>query len=438
MTTLFTGARKIDAHGQVDDFWMLVEGDSIVAVGSGPQHPPAGASARVSAGASAGSAEHLTDVPIADVVVDVGGRRLVPGFMDLHGHGGGGFAFDDGGDDLVRGLATHRAHGTTRSVVSLVANPVAQLRKSLTAVADLARSDPLVLGAHLEGPFLAVGRRGAHNAEFLIEPDLAVLDELLNAAHGAMRQVTIAPELDGAMELIDVLDAAGVVVAMGHSYADFATAQEAFDRGVRLVTHAYNAMSGIHHRAPGPVVAAFEDERVTLELILDGEHVHPDVAALTFRSAPGRVALVTDAMAAAGSTDGDYRLGSLNVSVRDGLALLRGTTTIAGQSLTNLNVIAAVVIGGAALTGGRGNVRGVLLGAFVIGFLSDGLVIIGVSTFWQITIKGAVIVLAVVLDQAQQRIKRSKNAAIAAASKSTPGTTATEKRVSDREHVPNP
>ena len=103
-----------------------------------------------------------------------------------------------------------------------------------------------------------------------------------------------------------------------------------------------------------------------------------------------------------------------------------------------LNAIAAVVIGGAALTGGRGNVRGVLLGAFVIGFLSDGLVIIGVSTFWQITIKGAVIVLAVVLDQAQQRIKRSKNAAIAAASKSTPGTTATEKRVSDREHVPNP
>jgi N-acetylglucosamine-6-phosphate deacetylase len=310
MTTLFSGARKIDARGQVDDFWMVVDGNSIVSVGSGPQHPP------------------------ADMKVDVGGRRLVPGFLDLHGHGGGGFAFDDGGPDLVRALATHREHGTTRSVVSLVANPLSQLRTSLGAIADLAQSDPLVLGAHLEGPFLAVGRRGAHNAEFLLEPDLAVLDELLNAARGTLRQLTLAPELDGALEMVDVLVEAEVVVAMGHSYVDFAIAQEAFDRGVRLVTHAFNAMDGIHHRAPGPVVAAFEDDRVTLELILDGVHVHPDVAALTFRSAPGRVALVTDAMAAAGSVDGDYQLGSLTVSVREGLALLRGTDTIAGSTLT--------------------------------------------------------------------------------------------------------
>jgi N-acetylglucosamine-6-phosphate deacetylase len=310
MTTLFSGARKIDAHGQVDDFWMVVDGDSIVSVGSGSQHPP------------------------ADMKVDVAGRRLVPGFLDLHGHGGGGYAFDDGGDDLVRALDTHREHGTTRSVVSLVANPLSQLRTSLGAIADLAQSDPLVLGAHLEGPFLAVGRRGAHNAEFLLEPDLAVLDELLNAARGTLRQVTLAPELDGALEMVDVLVEAQVVVAMGHSYADFGVAQEAFDRGVRLVTHAFNAMDGIHHRAPGPVVAAFEDDRVDLELILDGVHVHPDVAALTFRSAPGRVALVTDAMAAAGSVDGDYQLGSLTVSVREGLALLRGTDTIAGSTLT--------------------------------------------------------------------------------------------------------
>ena len=108
----------------------------------------------------------------------------------------------------------------------------------------------------------------------------------------------------------------------------------AFDRGARLVTHAFNAMPGIHHRQPGPVVAAFEDDRVTIELILDGEHVHPDVAALAFTAAPGRVALVTDAMAAAGSGDGDYALGSLTVTVRDGLALLRGTHTLAGSTLT--------------------------------------------------------------------------------------------------------
>ncbi len=127
---------------------------------------------------------------------------------------------------------------------------------------------------------------------------------------------------------------AGVTVAIGHSMATFDQAQEAFDRGARILTHAFNAMNGIHHRAPGPIIAAFEDERVTIELILDGHHVHPDVASMTFRAAPGRVALVTDAMAAAGSSDGDYRIGSLNVTVRDGLAVLSGTTTIAGSTLT--------------------------------------------------------------------------------------------------------
>jgi len=123
-------------------------------------------------------------------------------------------------------------------------------------------------------------------------------------------------------------------VAVGHTEATFDLAREAFDRGARIVTHVFNAMPGIHHRAPGPVVAAFEDERVILELILDGEHVHPDVAAMVFASAPGRVALVTDAMAAAGSHDGDYTLGSLTVTVHEGIARLRGTPTIAGSTLT--------------------------------------------------------------------------------------------------------
>jgi N-acetylglucosamine-6-phosphate deacetylase len=125
-----------------------------------------------------------------------------------------------------------------------------------------------------------------------------------------------------------------VVVAVGHTEATSEQTRAAFDAGARMLTHAFNAMPGIHHRAPGPVVAALEDERVTLELILDGEHVHADVARLLLEQAPGRVALVTDAMAAAGADDGDYRLGSLNVSVRNGLAHLSGTSTIAGSTLT--------------------------------------------------------------------------------------------------------
>ena len=309
MSTLFEHARKLDAHGQVDDFWMLVEGDTIVSTGNGRG-------------------------PDATTRVDVDGRWLVPGFMDLHGHGGGGHAYDDGASEIGAALATHRAHGTTRSVISLVANPLASLRTSLSEIADIADADPLVLGSHLEGPFLAQNRRGAHNGEFLREPAPFEVEELIGAARGTLRQLTIAPELPNAMEAIDVLVEAGVVIAIGHTEADFDVAREAFDRGARIVTHVFNAMPGIHHRAPGPVVAAFEDDRVILELILDGEHVHPDVAAMVFASAPGRVALVTDAMAAAGSHDGDYSLGSLTVTVRDGIARLRGTPTIAGSTLT--------------------------------------------------------------------------------------------------------
>ncbi len=310
MTILFHGARKLDANGQVDDFWMLVDGTTIAATGSGPRHPD------------------------ATELVDVDGRWFVPGFIDLHAHGGGGHSYDDGPEEIAGALATHRAHGTTRSVLSLVANPVAYLRESLSLIADLAESDPLVLGSHLEGPFLAAGRHGAHNPEFLIDPSPYDVEELIGAARGTLRQLTIAPELPGALEAIDVLVENGVTVAIGHTEATFEVARQAFDRGARLLTHVFNAMPGIHHRAPGPVVAAFEDKRVTIELILDGQHVHPEVAAMVFASAPGRVALVTDAMAAAGASDGDYRLGSLNVTVRGGLALLSGTSTIAGSTLT--------------------------------------------------------------------------------------------------------
>lgn len=306
---LFTGARKIDAHGQVDDFWMQVEGDTITRTGTGL-------------------------APRSDEVVDLAGDWLVPGFLDLHGHGGGGFSFDDTADDIRGALAVHRAHGTTRSVISLVANPVHELERSLATIAELAASDPLILGSHLEGPFLTPEARGAHNVAFLLEPDTDVAATLLEAANGTLRQVTIAPERAGGLDLIAFFAERGVTPAIGHTAASYAQARAAFDRGARVLTHAFNAMPGIHHRAPGPIVAAFEDERVVIELILDGVHVDASVARIAFASAPGRVALVTDAMAAAGSTDGDYTLGTLNVAVRDGLALLRGTTTIAGSTLT--------------------------------------------------------------------------------------------------------
>jgi len=309
MSIVFSGGRKVDANGVVEGFWMLVDGDSIAATGTG-------------------------DLPSADDTVDLAGRTLVPGFIDLHSHGGGGHAFDDGRAFIEAALHTHRQHGTTRSVVSLVASPMPALRLGLAVIAQLAAEDPLVLGSHLEGPYLAAGRRGAHHAAHLRTPAGGEIDELLEASAGTLRQLTIAPELPGAMTAIDALVASGVTVAIGHTDADYDLARAAFDRGARLLTHAFNAMPGIHHRAPGPVVAAFDDERIGLEVILDGEHVHPAVARMAFRCAPGRIALVTDAMAAAGSVDGDYRLGSVEVRVRDGVARLAGGAAIAGSTVT--------------------------------------------------------------------------------------------------------
>ncbi|GAB3392132.1 N-acetylglucosamine-6-phosphate deacetylase [Humibacter soli] len=308
------GARKLDADGQVDEFWLATSGDRITATGDG-----------IGWRAFADGAE----------VVDAEGRWLTPGFVDVHSHGAGGHGYEDGPDDMAAALETHRQHGTTRSVLSLVANPLAELRESLEDIADLAEEDPLVLGAHLEGPFLNPERRGAHNADFLRTPDdPELVEQLIAASRGTLRQITIAPELPGAMEAIDVLVEAGVVVAVGHTEATEEQASAAFDRGARMLTHAFNAMPGIQHRAPGPIVAALDDDRVTIELILDGLHVHPDVAHLAFVQAPGRIALVTDSMAAAGAADGDYRLGSLNVTVSNGLAVLSGTTSIAGSTLT--------------------------------------------------------------------------------------------------------
>lgn len=309
MSTLIEHARKVDAHGEVDDFWMLMHGDSIVATGTGRG-------------------------PHATTVVDATGCWLAPGFIDLHCHGGGGHSFDDGAEEILAALGVHRSHGTTRSLVSLVTNPLPDLLTSLGVVAGLVARDPLVLGSHLEGPFLSQLRKGAHNPEYLREPSTAVVEKLIAAAHGTLRQITIAPELPDALEAIDLLVASGVIVALGHTEATAELARTAFDRGSRLLTHAFNAMPGIHHRAPGPVVAAIGDSRVTIELILDGVHVHPDVAALMFVAAPRRIALVTDAMAAAGSHDGEYALGSLEVTVSDGIAHLAGTSTIAGSTLT--------------------------------------------------------------------------------------------------------
>ena len=180
-----------------------------------------------------------------------------------------------------------------------------------------------------------------------------MVEPLFAAARGTLRQVTIAPELPGALDAVGALAEAGVVVAVGHTEADEEQAQAAFERGARLLTHAFNAMPGIGHRAPGPVVAAIRDERVTAELVLDGVHVHPDVARLLLDAADGRVALITDAMAAAGAADGSYRLGSLRVAVVDGVARLAGPDGAPDRATGGAANTAPGAIAGSTLTQDR-------------------------------------------------------------------------------------
>ncbi|MGV8882732.1 MAG: N-acetylglucosamine-6-phosphate deacetylase [Rhodoglobus sp.] len=267
-------------------------------------------------------------------VVDGSGHVLTPGFVDIHVHGGGGSAFLDSPHDTDIALATHRAHGTTRSAISLVSASVPELDHQLTVVRALMHRDPLVLGAHLEGPFLSSDFRGAHDNTALIAPDASSVARMIDTAEGCLRQITLAPELPGGMAAISACVDAGVRVAVGHTGADYRQAREAFDSGASLLTHAFNGMRGIHHRAPGPVVAAIESDHVTLELVADGTHVHAPSARLLALAVPGRLCLVTDAMAAAGGADGDYELGSLAVRVRDGVARLVEGDSIAGSTLT--------------------------------------------------------------------------------------------------------
>ena len=313
-STVIHSARLVTGRDTVADAWVRFEGDRVAARGIGDEW-------RATLGAET-------------AVTDAAGRTLVPGFIDLHCHGAGGASVEEGEAAIERALAVHTAHGTTRSVLSLVTAPVEVLAGHLATIARIAASDPRVLGAHLEGPFLDHEFRGAHDPELLRTADAASVERLLAAADGTLRQVTIAPEHPGAREAITRFVDAGVAVAVGHTGADFGTALAAFEAGASILTHAFNGMRGIHHRAPGPVVAAMHADHVTLEVINDGVHVHPDVVRLAFSGAPGRVALITDAMAAAGAADGRYVLGSLEVVVDGGVARLVEGGSIAGSTLT--------------------------------------------------------------------------------------------------------
>lgn len=245
----------------------------------------------------------------AGFVTNAAGRMMTPGYVDIHAHGSWGSSFDDGVQGIRMARAGHMMHGTTRQVLSLITNPLDVMCANLQTVRGMMGARPDILGAHLEGPFLALSRKGAHDPECLKDPVPEYVDRLLHAANGCLRQITIAPELPHGIDAIRRFAAAGVVPAVGHCDADYATACRGFDAGAVIMTHMFNAMNGLHHREPGPIPAAVEDPRVTVELINDGFHVQDPMVRLGFGFAPHRIAFVTDAMAATDCPDGHYLLG---------------------------------------------------------------------------------------------------------------------------------
>lgn len=322
MSILLT-AGTVVAGGHAGPGWITVDGDRITAVG----HDAA---------------------PTAGARRDLGPDAvLVPGFVDQHVHGGAGAAFT-GGDpaEALRAVRFHRAHGTTTSVASLVAASPTDLRRDVAALGELVEDGELA-GVHLEGPWLAAARCGAHDPAQLRDPDPAELAPLL--AGGAVRMVTLAPERTGAIAAIRQIVAAGAVAAVGHTDASHELTREAIAAGARVGTHLFNAMAPVHHREPGPAIALMADPRVVVELVTDGLHVHPALWGHVLSAAgPERVAAVTDAMAAAGMPDGDYHLGDLRVTVTDRVARVARAPgsapgPIAGSTATTADLFAKIV-----------------------------------------------------------------------------------------------
>ena len=268
-------------------------------------------------------------------LIDVSGHWLVPGFIDIHNHGGGGASFTSGTvDDVLKGIRTHRLHGTTTLVASTVTGDMDFLAQRAGLLSELAEQGDIA-GIHFEGPFISPCRKGAHSETLLRDPDPAEVRKLIDAARGRAKMVTLATELPGGIDSVRLLVEHGVLAAIGHTDATYEQTKTAIDAGATMATHLFNAMPALGHRHPGPVAALLEDERVTVELINDGTHLHPAALELAFhRAGADRVALITDAMDAAGFGDGRYWLGPLEVEVADGVARLVEGGSIAGSTLT--------------------------------------------------------------------------------------------------------
>ncbi|MGW6507078.1 N-acetylglucosamine-6-phosphate deacetylase [Streptomyces niveus] len=337
-STVLAGARVVLPTGVVENGRVRVEAGRITSVGGetdqGVGVASVGGETDQGVGVASVGGDAGRGAPDASVL-DLTGHWVVPGFVDMHNHGGGGASFTSGGvDEVLKGVRTHQEHGTTTLVASTVTGEMDFLAQRAGFLSELVEQGDLA-GIHFEGPFISPCRKGAHSEALLRDPDPAEVRKLLDAARGTARMVTLATELPGGIDSVRLLVEHGVIAAIGHTDATYEQTVEAIEAGATVATHLFNAMPPLGHRAPGPIAALLEDERVTVELINDGTHLHPAALELAFhRAGADRVAFITDAMDAAGFGDGVYQLGPLEVEVKDGVARLAVGGSIAGSTLT--------------------------------------------------------------------------------------------------------
>ena len=260
---------------------------------------------------------------------------VMPGFVDLHIHGGDGADFMDGDERAnARILAFHARNGTTALMATTLTGSVAALQSGVGAIARSSDENGAeIIGIHLEGPYINRDRAGAQDVGSIRPADILEIESLLNRAPHLKWMITFAPEVEGARALVERFRDR-VVFSIGHTSADYAEAVAALEWGATHFTHLFNAMTGMHHREPGVVGAALVSRNATAELIADGTHIHPAVLNIAATTIPHRIALVTDAIRACGLADGMYKLYGYDVEVKDGNARLTNGGALAGSTLT--------------------------------------------------------------------------------------------------------
>lgn len=291
------------------------------------------------------SGEKISEQNTDDMVIDGSGCYLIPGLTDIHFHGCVGHDFCDGTHESMEAMAVYEA---SQGITTIVPATMTLSRDRLREICQAAASYPnekgaILCGINMEGPFIAMARKGAQNGDYVHEPDAEMFRELNQASGNMVKLLAIAPEVPGAKECIEELKDE-VVLSVAHTTADYEKAAEAFENGVHHVTHLYNAMAGLSHREPGVVGAAADNDQVEAELICDGIHIHPTTVRQTFKMfGDDRIILISDSMEATGMPDGEYSLGGQKVLKKGNLATLEDGKTIAGSATNLMDCVRTVV-----------------------------------------------------------------------------------------------